>query len=305
MRTTTGIPKKSSGLIQVNRLTAYAFLLPNFIGFVYFTLVPIVVACGLCFVKWDFANPMVFIGFKNFLKLLRDETFLISLLNTLYYTIASVPLTIIIALFLAILLHQKIKGVRAFRTIYFFPYISSMVAVAVVWNMLLHPSMGPVNQFIKLIGIRNPPEWTSSIIWAMPAIILVGIWKQVGYYMIIYLAGLHSIPEHLYEAATIDGANAWQKFRYVTLPMLTPATFLISALLIIQSFKVFDIIYIMTEGGPGRATNTLVYHIYNQAFLYLKFGYASAIAMVLFIIVLALTIFQFKLEDKWVNYESM
>jgi ABC-type sugar transport system permease subunit len=139
----------------------------------------------------------------------------------------------------------------------------------------------------------------------MPAIIIVGIWKQVGYYMIVYLAALQSIPEQLYEAATIDGANNWQKFRNVTLPMLTPATFFISVLLIINSFKVFDHILIMTDGGPGRATNVLGYYIYNQAFLYFKFGYASAIAMVLFIIILVITIIQFKLENKWVNYSSL
>lgn len=305
MSTITVIPKKSRGLTRVNRLTAYAFLLPNLIGFVAFTLVPIIVAFGLCFVKWDFANPMVFIGFKNFLKLLRDEGFLISFWNTIYYTAVSVPLTIIIALLVAVLLHRKIKGIRFFRTIYFFPYISSLVAVAVVWNMLFHPTMGPINGVLKMIGILHPPEWTSSVVWAMPAIILVGVWKYVGYYMVIYLAGLQGIPEHLYEAATIDGANGWQKFRYVTLPMLTPTTFFICVLLVINSFKVFDQILIMTDGGPGRATNVLVYYICNQAFIYLKFGYASAVAMVLFILVLAFTVFQFKLEKKWVNYESM
>lgn len=298
-------PKKSSNITRRNRLTAYAFLLPNFIGFLTFTLVPIIVAFGLSFYKWDSANPAVFVGLKNFFKLFRDETFQISLVNTIYFSAVTVPFTIIVALFLAVLLNQKIKGIQFFRTLYFFPYITSMVAVAVVWLMLLQPTMGPVNGFLKWIGIQNPPGWTASTVWAMPAVILVSVWRQVGYYMVIYLAGLQNIPEYLYEAATIDGANLWQKFRYVTLPMLTPATFLNTLLLIIGSFKIFDQVYIMTDGGPGRATNTLVYCIYNQAFWFFNFGYASMVAMVLFIMVLVLTIIQFKYEDKLVNYESL
>lgn len=304
MSTTKAIPKRVRSITQRNRLTAYGFLLPNLIGFVGFTLVPIVIAFGLCFVKWDFANPIEFVGLKNFLKLFRDDGFQISLWNTIYYTVVSVPLTIIISLFLAILLYQKLKGVKLFQTIFFFPYISSMVAVAVVWNMLYHPTMGPINGFLKLIGIADPPGWTSSVVWAMPAVILMSVWKQVGYYLLIYLAGLNSIPQQLYEAATIDGATGWKKFRYITFPMLTPSTFFVSILLVINSFKVFDQIVMMTEGGPGRATNVLVYYIYNQAFLYFKFGYASAVAMVLFVIVLVVTIFQFKFEDKWVNYQQ-
>lgn len=296
---------QTRSLTQSNRLMAYAFLLPNVLGFLVFTLIPIVVAFGLCFVKWDFANPMEFVGLRNILRLFRDEGFRISLWNTIYFTVVSVPLTIVVALSLAILLHQKIKGMKWFRTIYFFPYISSMVAVAVVWNMLYHPTMGPINNVLRMIGFQHPPEWTNSIVWALPAVILMSTWKQVGYYMVIYLAGLQGIPEQLYEAATIDGANWWQKFWYVTIPMLSPATFLNVVLLVINSFKVFDQIVIMTDGGPGRATYSLVYYIYIQAFQYFKFGYASAVAMVMFIIVLIVTFVQFKLEDKWVNYHSM
>jgi multiple sugar transport system permease protein len=288
-----------------NRLTAYAFLAPNFIGFIVFTLIPIIVACGLCFVKWDFANPMEFVGLKNFIKLFRDDGFQISLWNTIYFTVVSVPLTIIVSLLLALLVHQKLKGIKLFRTLFFFPYISSMVAVAVVWNMLYHPTMGPINQFLRLVGIHNPPGWTSSVVWALPAVMLMCVWKQVGYYMIIYVAGLQSIPEYLYEAATIDGASSWQRFRYITLPMLTPSTFFICVLVIINSLKIFDPIMIMTDGGPGRATHTLVYYIYYQAFTLFKFGYASAISMALLVIVLISTIIQFQLESKWVNYESM
>jgi multiple sugar transport system permease protein len=168
--------------------------------------------------------------------------------------------------------------------------------------MLFHPAMGPVNQLLVSLGVENPPRWTASIDWAMPTVIMASIWKGMGYYMVIYLAALQGIPAYLYEAAEIDGASAWQKFRYVTLPMLTPATFFVSIMLTIASFKVFDLILVMTNGGPGRATKVLVIHTYNVAFREFRFGYSSAIAMVLFIIVLIITIIQFRMEKRWVSY---
>ncbi|HOB91174.1 MAG TPA: sugar ABC transporter permease [Bacillota bacterium] len=305
MSTANIAKRKSRSLRQARRLTAYAFLLPNILGFVTLTLIPIVAAFGLSFLDWDFANPAKFVGLRNFMRLARDSGFKISLKNTIYYSAVSVPLTIVFALFLAALLNQRVRGIKFFRTIYFFPEISSIIAVAVVWNMLYHPTMGPINSFLRSIGIDNPPGWTASVKWAMPAVILMSVWKQVGYYTVIFLAGLQGIPEQLYEAATIDGANSWQKFRYITLPMLSPTTFLVSILLVINSFKVFDQIVIMTDGGPGRATNVLVYYIYYQAFLLFRFGYASAIATVLFALVLIVTIVQFRMEKKWVHYTMM
>ncbi|RCW55404.1 carbohydrate ABC transporter membrane protein 1 (CUT1 family) [Halanaerobium sp. ST460_2HS_T2] len=292
----------SGVMVSKNRKTAYFFLLPNFIGFFIFTLIPVAIAFFLCFVRWDFSNPMRFVGLKNFAYMFQDQTFLIALKNTFFFTLVSVPSTMVISLGLAILLNKIIKGVKFLRTMYFIPYITSMVAVAIVWNMLYSPSMGPINNFLRNMGVNNPPGWTASTDWSMIAIIIMSVWKQIGYYMVIYLAGLQGIPSHLYEAATIDGANSWQKFRYVTLPMLTPTTFFVSIMLLIGSFKVFTQVMVMTSGGPGRSSNVLVYYIYNQAFVYNRFGYASAIAFVLFFIVLAITIFQFKKEEKWVNY---
>lgn len=283
-------------------LTAYSFILPNFIGFLIFTFIPIVISIGLSFMEWDTANPAKFVGLKNFKRLLSDETFRISFGNTIYYTVATVPLTLVCALLLAILLNKGIRGVKIYRAVFFLPYITSIVAVAVVWNMLLHPTMGPVNEFLKWIGVQNPPGWTASTEWALPAVIITSIWRSVGYYMVIYLAGLQGIPGELYEAATVDGANWWHKFKSITLPMLTPTTFFIMVMLTINSFKVFDLILVMTAGGPGRATNVLVYQIYNEAFINFKFGYSSAIAMVLFGLVIGITLIQFKLEEKWVNY---
>ena len=204
---------------------------------------------------------------------------------------------------LALLLNQPLAGRNLLRTTFFFPYVASLVAVAVVWNMLFYPAAGPVNQILTVLGVANPPRWSASVEWAMPTVILATIWRNMGYYMVIYLAALQGIPSQLYEAASLDGANGWQRLRYVTLPLLTPATFFISIMLTVTSFKVFDLILVMTGGGPGRATNVLVVHTYNTAFREFKFGYSSAIAMVLFLIVLLITIVQFRMEDRWGSYQ--
>lgn len=294
--------KKTNTTSLRTTLTAYSFILPNFIGFFIFTLIPVVISLVLSFMEWDTANPIKFVGLKNFARLFHDETFKISIFNTIYYTVVTVPLTLLCALALALLLNKGLKCIKVFRAMFFFPYITSLVAVAVVWNMLFHPTMGPINEFLKSIGIHNPPGWTASTEWALPAVIITSVWRFMGYYMILFLAGLQGIPGELYEAATMDGANAWQKFKSITLPMLTPTTFFVTIMLTINSFKVFDLILVMTNGGPGRSTNVLVYQIYNEAFLNLKFGYSSAIAMVLFALVLIITLIQFKFEEKWVSY---
>lgn len=191
------------------------------------------------------------------------------------------------------LIKSKNSWSEVFRTAFFFPYVTSLVAIAVVWNMLFHPTMGPINQFLKLF-IANPPGWVSSSQWALTAIIIVSVWRGMGYYMILYLAGLQSISKELYEAAAMDGANKWKQFVNITVPALRPTTFFVTIMLVINCFKIFDLVQVMTDGGPGRATNVLVYHVYNEAFVKFNFGYASAIAMILFVIVLAITVIQFK-----------
>jgi multiple sugar transport system permease protein len=283
-------------------LIAYSFILPNLIGFAVFTLVPMALSMLLAFMNWDGANKISWAGLDNFVELFRDTTFRIALGNTLYYVIFTVPITMAVALGLALLLNLPIRGRNFFRTTFFFPYVASLVAVAVVWNMIFNPAAGPVNQLLMSLGVQNPPRWTASVDWAMPTVIMASVWKGMGYYMLIYLAGLQGIPVSLYEAASVDGASAWQKFRYITLPMLTPATFFVSIMCTIAAFKVFDLILVMTEGGPGRATNVLVIQIYNTAFREFRFGYSSAIAMVLFAIVLIVTVIQFRGEKRWVNY---
>lgn len=296
---------KAKRLLSLNTrktLVGISFILPNFIGFLIFILIPVVFSFFLSFMEWDGFSPMKFVGMKNFIDLLSDSTFKISFVNTIYFAIATVPFTTVISLGLAVLLNQKMKGIKIFRASLFFPYVASIVAVAVVWNMLFQKDFGPINEFLRTIGINNPPGWTASVDWAMPAVIIVSIWKGMGYYMIIYLAALQGIPKSLYEAANIDGATNWQKFKFITVPMLTPATFFVVMMLTINCFKVFDLVYVMTEGGPGRSTTLLVSYIYDKAFLAWDFGSASAISMVLFLLVSAITIIQFRAEKKWVSY---
>ena len=196
------------------------------------------------------------------------------------------------------MLNRKLRGVRFFRTAMFFPYITSLVAVAVVWNMLFNPTLGPINQFLTFLGVDNPPGWTSSSDWAMPAVIITSVWRDMGYYMILYLAGLQTIPQEYYEAAEVDGANAWQRFWNITIPSLRPTTFLVLIMVTVARFKVFDLIVVMTGGGPGRSTLVLSQLIYREGIAENHFGYSSAISLVLFVIVLVFTVLQFRLQQR-------
>jgi multiple sugar transport system permease protein len=300
-------PRKTSGLSRKAReyLTAYSFIAPNFIGFAIFTLIPLTFALILAFLSWDGANPIKFVGLDNFIRLLSDDVFKRALWNTLLYTGGVAPLTLITALFLAILLNQKIRGRNFFRALSFFPYVASLVAVAAVWNFIFSPVRGPVNNLLNAltgIPIEKLPGWAADRYWALPTVIFFSVWKNMGYYMVIYLAGLQGVNRELYEAASLDGANGRQKFRHVTIPQLAPTTFFILMMLVISSFKVYDIFINLFAGGDNQLTNTtrvLVYQIYNTAFRSLEFGYASAIAMVLFILVVGLTLIQFQAEKKY------
>ncbi|MEF2071099.1 carbohydrate ABC transporter permease [Consotaella aegiceratis] len=291
-------PRTAAQRRRRNNLVAYSFIAPNFIGFAVFTLGPIIFAFILAFLHWDGSNPIQFAGLDNFWRLFRDSAFIAAFWNTIVYTVATVPLTLVCALGLAVVLNQKVFGRNFFRTVMFFPYVASLVAVAVVWNMIFNPSMGPFNMLLYTLGLdpANMPGWAADKHWAMVTVILFSVWKNMGYYMVIYLAGLQGINPDLYEAAGLDGANAWQKFRYVTIPQLSATTFFVSIMLTIQCFKVFDQIYMITQGGPGTSTLVLVYHIYNEAFISWDLGYASMVAVVLFLLVLGVTIVQFRLD---------
>ena len=289
-----GRTTKSSRALR-NNLTAYSFIAPNFIGFCVFTLVPVVFAVILAFCSWDGAHAIEFVGLKNFLDLAGDKTFKTAFINTIVYCVGTVPLTLVCSLGLAMLLNQNVKFRNFFRTVSFFPYVASLVAVAAVWNMIFSPSMGLVNMVLASLGVENLPRWAAGKETAMITVILFSVWKNMGYYMVIYLAGLQGTNPSLVEAAELDGANKWHVFWHITLPQLRPTTFLVTITLTIASFKVYDQMYMITQGGPGDATITLVYDIYNIAFVNTpKYGYASAVAMVLFAMVLIITLIQFK-----------
>lgn len=285
-------------------LVAYSFIAPNFIGFAVFTLGPIIFAFVLAFMKWDGSSPMEFAGIQNFIDMFANQRFISSLKNTLVYCIFTVPFTLVCALGLAIILNQKVKGRNFFRTVTFFPYVASLVAVAAVWNMIFTPAKGGImNQLLMAIGM-TPLKWAASPKTVMLTIILFSIWKNMGYYMVIYLAGLQGVNGELYEAAGLDGANTWQKFRYITWPQLQPTTFFVTIMLTINCFKVYDIVYMLAGGSNGVVNESaivLVYHIYEEAFRNWKLGYASAVAMVLFLLVLTVTLIQFRGEKNFAN----
>lgn len=284
-------------------LIAYSFILPNLAGFFIFTFVPIVFSVVLSFCEWNSGSEIKFVGLNNYIRMFtRDSSFWNALKNTIYYTVVTVPVTMAVSLFLAITLNQKLKGLYFFRSVIFFPYVASLVAVAVVWMALFNPDRGPVNGVLMALGVSNPPRWAASTAWAMPTIIGLTVWKGMGYYMVVYLAALQGVSSDLYEAASLDGANKWQQFLHITWPCVTPTTFFILMMLMISTFKSYDIMYITTKGGPGEATKVLAYHIYNSAFVSYEFGYASAVAMALFGIIVVVTLVQFKGEKHFTSY---
>lgn len=295
--------KKKKREIKSNMI-AYSFIVPNLIGFCIFTLGPIIFALALAFMSWDGNNPIEFVGLGNFKQLAGDTRFRAAFINTIVYSLATVPFTLAVALGLAITLNQKVVGKSVFRAIGFFPYVASLVAVAAVWNMIFSPGAGVVNVLLTHLGVPRTslPKWSADPNWAMFTVILFSVWKSAGYYMVIYLAGLQGISQELYEAGSIDGANALQKFWHITVPQLRPTTFFVIIMLTINCFKVYDQVYMLTQGGPGTSTLVLVYHIYQTAFVTgNNYGYASAISMILFLMVLAVTIIQFRGEKKYAN----
>ncbi len=306
---------KMGKLERKNTLIAYSFLAPNFLGFAIFTLVPVLCAVALSFFEWNGGDisRIQFVGTQNYATVFNAkkvaekglEYFFtrvdlgIALKNTVFYTVITVPLTIVCALALAMLLN-RVKGATFFRAVYFFPYVASMVAICVCWSFMLMKD-GPINQFIMALGIPFNKSWTADSGMAIWSIILVSVWRNMGYYMVIYLAALQGVPRELLEAATVDGASKWKQFLHVTLPQLRPTTFFVSVMMIISCFKIYDVVAIMTDGGPGRSTKMLVTYIFDEAFVKVRYGQASAISMILLIIVLAVTVIQFRSEKKFSN----
>ena len=316
MRSADPKKRKMSKLERKNTLVAYSFIAPNFLGFALITLVPVIFSIVLSFVDWKGGplSTMKWVGFKNYDAIFKFSKISekgigyffskvdlgIALKNTVFFTVITVPLTLICAIALAMVLNKAVRGAIAFRAVYFFPYVASMVAICVCWNFMLMKD-GPVNHLLMALGVDFNKSWTGSSAMAIWAIILVSVWRNMGYYMVIYLAALQGVPRELYEAATVDGANKWKQFLHITLPQLRPTTFFASVMMIISCFKIYDVVAIMTEGGPGRSTKMLVTYIYEEAFTNMKYGIASAISMILLVIVLVVTILQFSMEKRWSN----
>jgi len=282
-------------------LTVLAFLLPSAIPLLLFVLGPMVAAAWISLNKWNLLSPMQFVGLDNYTKLLSDPRTGDVFLHTLYYVAGYLPLVYIGGLALALALNTALKGRSFLRGVYFLPVVTSWIVVALVWRWLLNPSNGVVNAVLAFFGIEGPGWWTDPA-WAMPSIILASAWKDLGFVMVILLAGLQAINTDLYDAAKVDGAGWWRRLVSVTLPLLSPSTFFVFVISLINGFQVFDQVYAMTGGGPNGASQVVVQQIYDLTFRYQRAGEASALSWILFIAILAITLIQVRGQRRWVTY---
>lgn len=292
-------------------LTASPFLIPSLIGFAIFYFAPMVISVFISLTDWNgldrlFADGFVqqhFIGLGNYRDILKSPEFWKVLKNTFTYIILYIPLMLIVSISVAGLLSQKRRGVGAFRVIYYIPVLTSWVAASLIWKSILAPQYGAMNNILALFGIEGP-GWLLDEKWAMPAIVLVSVWKDMGFFGLILLSGMVGINRSYYEAAEIDGAGAWTRFTRITLPLLTPSIFYVLIVSLINSFQLFPQIMIMTDGGPNGATQVMVERIYKYGFRYFKMGYASAFSWILFVIILIFTAIQMRGQKRWVNYDT-
>jgi len=294
------VKNKLSEIFQKESFWAVLFIMPAFLGIFIFIIIPIFISFGLSFSDWNLISKPHVAGFDNYFLLLKDPVFYQVLLNTLYYAFITTIFSIILPLILAVALDRKIKCSGLFKTAYFIPFVTPMIVIGIVWTWIFDPNYGILNW---VLGVGDNIKWLYDKNFAMPALIIVSIWKNIGYNMIIFLAGLQAIPDSVHEASEIDGATGIKKFFLVTLPLLSPTVFFVSIMTTISSFQVFDLIYLMTQGGPQNSTAVLVYWLFKQAFEYFNIGKASAIAYILFSIILGLTYAQWVTRKKWVFNE--
>jgi multiple sugar transport system permease protein len=299
----------ASGLTNSEKRWGIILCLPYLIGLCFFAAGPIFFSWIINFFRWDNISTPQFIGLGNWQRLLNDELFWTCCWNTFYFVIGVVPIGVFLSLMLALLVNRSLKGMGIFRTLYFTPVITSTAAVALVWAWFYDPNFGVLNFLLdagaRLLGLEppDPIAWLNSPSTAMPAIIVMSIWKGLGYNMVIFLAALQNVPRQLYEAADIDGAGPISKFRHVTLPVISPVTFFVIIVSLIGAFQVFDQVYMMArDGRPANSTLTIVYYIYKNAFQFLEMGYASAVGTALFFVIFAVTLVQLWFQKKWVNY---
>jgi multiple sugar transport system permease protein len=291
--------RKISGIRQL--LTAAPFMALTIVGLLVFILYPMVASFYFSLTKWNMLTDPKWIGFKNYSDLMQDPVFWKVLSNTLYYLVLYVPLALVIPLVLAVLVNQKLRLSTLYRSIFFLPVITSTVAIAMVWICLYNYQFGIINYLLDKVGISGP-NWLGDPDWAMIAVVIMSVWKTAGYNMVIYLGGLQGISQEYYEAASIDGASTFQNFLHITVPLISPTTFFVLIISLINSFQVFEATYILTNGGPINSTLTMALQIYQTAFQFLKMGYASAYAWILLLLTLAVTLIQFIIQKKWVFY---
>lgn len=300
----TGKPKKQKvwTLEKQNSLMGYCMISPIMIGIALFAVLPVLFSFYISFHEWDMLHEQQWIGLENYINIFSDKMLGIISKNTFVYCIIAIPGAIVFGLLLALAMNARIKGVALYRTAFFMPNITTTVAVCIVWSWLYNKDYGLFNNILNMLGLPSI-KWITSKTMAMPSIAIMSVWQAMGYDMILLTAGLKAIDGTYYEAAQIDGANGWQSFWRITLPMLTPTLFFLVVTHCISYIQMFDAAFIMTEGGPGHATRTFAMQIYNTAFEYFRMGEAASYAWVLFAIVFVITIIQFKLQNKWVNYD--
>lgn len=285
-------------------LPAYLLSFPSFFLMIFFIIGPVFIVVFLSFTDWNFGSPdFNFIGFDNYFNLLKDDIFKSSFINTIFFGIIVVPLSIFLGLFLAILIQSSLSLSKFYRAVYFLPVMATTVAIAVVWQFALHPSYGLVSYFLSFFGVENI-DLLQNKNTALLTLGMITIWQFTGFNMVLFMAGLGSIPKELYDAASVDGCSGiWQRFKLVTFPMLTPVTLFVTVYTTIRSFQAFDLVKVLTQGGPGNATEILVYTLYNEAFNFFRTGYASSIAVVFLLLILALTTIKMLYFEKKVHYQ--
>ena len=281
----------------------FTFLFPSLLGLLVFKVGAMIYSLYISFTDWNLFGSPEFVGLKNYINIFQDERFYEALKNTLLFIVGYLPVVVVLSLGVALLLNSKVKGVNAFRGLFFLPVITSWVAVSMIWKGLLNPEFGVINSILEAFGAAGP-SWLQNPGFVIPAVVMVSVWKDTGFLSIIFLGGLQGISKEYYEAAKIDGANKWSQFRKITLPLLSPTTFYALIITIINSFQVFDQIWIMTAGEPtADLVPVMVTEIYKNSFQYQKMGYATALSWILFGIIILVTIFQNVMQKKWVHYE--
>lgn len=284
-------------------IAGYLCVLPALLVISIFSLFPVVSSLGLSLFKWDLVAPApTFVGLRNFETLFASDEFWQVLRNTLFFSVGTVALIVVGSMSLALVLDVGLRGIAFFRALFFVPHLTPMVAIATLWMFLYDPEQGLVNAALSLVGLPEP-AWLQSTTWALPALILVKTWKVVGYYTVLFLAGLQNIPHDLHEAARVDGAGLWQRLRYITLPLLSPMTLFVIVIAVIGSFQDFDQVFVMTRGGPVNSTSVLVYYLYEQAFQNYRVGLGSAVAVLLLALLICFTVVKLQISRRWVHYQ--